>query len=134
MKFNGKTMTVFADFNMSAECAVLYTEQNLTYEQKIQARKNIGAWGNGDSLLHLCGETQDEQVIISAKGTTGDRIPVLRFDEAQTENAPVLRGISDGVEEQDAATFGQLTKAVGYIETALDSILAIQNELIGGDA
>lgn len=34
---------------------------------------------------------------------------------------------------RNVVTFGELEEAVGDIETALDAILAIQNELIGGD-
>lgn len=47
-------------------------------------------------------------------------------------NGRFIHNVLDGVEDNDAATVGQLNAAVGDIETALDSIIAIQDSLIGG--
>lgn len=92
---------------------ILVKAQNLTEEQKRQARKNIGALGGDDDcleMLTIAGQDQDSETVIYSGGSTGDRNAILRFDGAQYANAPVLRGIADGVEYQDAATFGQLDR------------------------
>lgn len=45
-----------------------------------------------------------------------------------------LRGIHDGVHDNDAATVGQLKTVTGDVSAALDHIIALQEELIGGDS
>lgn len=112
----------------------LTAEKTLNDEQKAQARMNIGAWGgDNDSLrmLNIAGADPDCDIGIYSGGSTSDRHAILRFDGAQGADTPVLRGISGGVEDNDVATVGQLNAAVGDIETTLDSIIAIQEELIG---
>lgn len=42
----------------------------------------------------------------------------------------VLRGIEPGIEDHDAVTVAQLNTTVGDIESALDSIIAMQNAMI----
>ena len=48
-------------------------------------------------------------------------------------NDHFIHNISDGVQNNDAATVGQLNATVGDIGNALDSILVMQDELMGGD-
>lgn len=132
---------------------VWYSEaQTLTDAQKSQARDNIGAMGRkadgnlnmndhqiyGVKMLSLAsldfpGNNQDECVSV-VSGSAGDYIPALLFSGYEENMIPVLRSIHDGIEDSDAATVGQLNAAVGDIEAALDSILAIQETLIGGES
>ena len=56
----------------------------------------------------------------------------LSFYDASFDRAVILRNIADGERDSDAVTVRQLNNAVGYIESALDSIIEIQNSLIGG--
>lgn len=59
---------------------------------------------------------------------------VLAFMEVIADNMVRLRNVAPGVYDADAVNVGQLNNAVGDIETALDSIIAIQNSLIGGES
>ena len=90
----------------------LVKAQNLTKAEKQQARHNIGALGHDDYMTQLAivGQDQDCETVIYSGGSTGDRKAILCFDGSQYAGAPVLRGIADGVEYQDAATFGQLDR------------------------
>lgn len=119
----------------SAEGAVLYTEQNLTDEQKALARKNIGAMSE-ESLVIKSAGAMGSKVNISADpvlNDAGDDVlsAVVEFYEIHHDGKCVLRNIGDGVLDSDAATVGQLNTAVGDISSALDSIIALQEELIG---
>ena len=87
--------------------AVLHTEQDLTPEQQAQARENIGAFGNGDTSL-VIGNDPNAQVIMSFTGISENEDPVLDFSCSEAASPPVLRGISDGISDYDAATVGQL--------------------------
>lgn len=57
---------------------------------------------------------------------------IVDFYESHHDGPVVLRNIDNGIHDDDAATVGQLNAAVGDIETALDSIISIQESLIGG--
>lgn len=57
---------------------------------------------------------------------------VLEFYDASFDTPVILRHIADGEGDSDAVTVRQLNNAVGYIESALDGIIEIQNSLIGG--
>lgn len=58
----------------------------------------------------------------------------LRFLGATGDEPVKLIGLYPGHDDSDAATVGQLNAAIGDIETALDSIIAIQESLIGGES
>lgn len=62
-----------------------------------------------------------------------DGCAVLDFFGANNDELTILRHLAPGTGASDAVTKGQLDEAVGDVETALDAILAIQNELIGGE-
>lgn len=121
----------------------LTTEKTLTHDQKSQARSNIGAMEDTAELI-IRESSSDEgkelaTVSVSATGVRNeDGTDVLSgivwFHEHHYDGSCILRNISDGKMDFDAATVGQLNAAVGDIETALDSIIAIQDSLIGGDA
>lgn len=151
-----KTLTVNSQtFQVKDENAVAVTEQTLTEEQKAQARTNIGALGANAVVdtLEFLGTNQAEFVSIHSESINQDS-PALIFSSYEDCLPPVLRGISDGIEDNDAATVGQVNSvkqiaeeayeaagkcvstdtfnsAIGDIENALDSILDIQNALIG---
>ena len=94
----------------SAGSAVLYTEQALTPEEKTQARENIGA----ASTAYVYG--------------LYNTLDVLRADYSQHRHEEYenhKREFEEHKLEFDAFK--------GDISTALDGIIAIQNELIGGD-
>lgn len=136
------------------ENCVFYTEQNLSTAQMEQARKNIDAMQNGEADSDLSmnnygiGEIRslgfrsqndgDDAVSIEQLNSITDENNntqgVLFFSYPDGDGNVILRGVADGIESNDAATVGQLNAAVGDIETALDSIITIQNELIGGGA
>lgn len=91
----------------SVEGAVLYTEQTLTPEQKAQARANIGAAKAGEGGGG--GSSIEIDATLSVEGAAADA------------NAVGNR-------------FCDVEDSIGDIDTALDSIIAIQNTLIGGDS
>ena len=112
--------------------SVQTSAQTLTEEQKAQARANIGAAYQGVSGIIIKGENAQIDVdVISSVDETGYDRPFLVFNGADDRDV-VLSGVADGINDSDAATVGQLNAAVGDIETALDSIIAIQESLIGG--
>ncbi|MBQ8910731.1 MAG: hypothetical protein IJY91_06815 [Oscillospiraceae bacterium] len=83
--------------------SVSYSEkQELSEIEKNIARMNIGAMEYGESKTNF-----------------------------KMNNLRIIQ-LADGKEKTDAATVGQLQTAIGDIETALDSIIAIQESLIGG--
>lgn len=59
---------------------------------------------------------------------------VAEFYGTKGDEKVRLRNLAPGVNNDDSVTVGQMNAVVGDIETALDAILAIQEELIGGDA
>lgn len=137
--------------------AIYYNiEQELTDEQQAQARKNIDAMQNctanraldmqGHNIVDIANlsfRTSDDEAVeygidTDAFGITDDEGNIIGsafefWSSVPTGSyiPPVLRGIANGIEDYDAATVGQLNAAVGDVETALDSIIAIQNELMG---
>lgn len=62
-------------------------------------------------------------------------IGAMEYGESKTDfkmnNLRIIQ-LADGKEKTDAATVGQLQAALGDVETALDSIIAIQESLLGG--
>ena len=59
---------------------------------------------------------------------------IVDFYESHHDGRVVLSHIDNGINDDDAATVGQLNAAVGDIENALDRIIAIQESLIGGES
>lgn len=134
---------------MKPEVAVVKC-QNLTYEQKAQARQNIGALADGAFPWFTSVKIENQEHEYGVMGAVVQPEPfeelpdktlsaVLAFYGAACqdggENEPtILRNISAPVRAEDAANKGYVDGLVGNIETALDGILAIQNALIGGDA
>lgn len=110
----------------------LVKAQNLTEAEKRQARENIGAWGGDNDYLRklvIAGQDQDSETIIYSGGSTGNRNAVLRFDGAQYANAPVLRGIAGGIDNNDAATVGQLKDEINYSQNlANDTYVSFAGE------
>lgn len=86
---------------------VSFNAQTLTPEQKEQARKNIGALGEHLTELVIAGEDQSSETVIYSGGSIDYRNAILCFDGAQCADAPVLRGIADGINDDDVATVGQ---------------------------
>lgn len=117
--------------------AVLYTAQDLNDDQKEQARKNIGAIGNnlGGKALTDVGKLQlglgmDTYVDMSTR-TASDGESVWVLFQTLFGNKVILHNIGPGTDDTDAVNVAQLNAAVGAIDTALDRIIAIQDELIG---
>lgn len=136
-----------------AETSVLTTPQTLTDEQKTQAQKNIDAMpknptedinmgchairqvsylGLSKMREDLPGEEVYASVTFRANYEPGGKA-FLHAEDA--EGNPVrIGGVAPGTAADDVATVGQLIDTMGDIETALDSIIAIQDSLIGGGA
>ena len=80
----------------------------------------------------------DEQATKGAYITYGANLDddlntaVLEFWGSMGDQYTVLRHIAPGVEVDDAVTVGQMDGKIGNIESALDAIIAIQEELMGG--
>lgn len=140
MKIRGTTITT----PIKPE-AVVVKCQNLTDEQKTQARENIGAVGHGENInlrgqeIHnanaVCiGIPSVDDGFYMSWETSTENYAVARFYGARGDEATILRGVAPGEEDWDAVTVAQLNTVVGDVETALDGIIAIQNSLIGGDA
>lgn len=112
--------------------AILHIKQELSEAAKTQARKNINAVGKGEPI-DLYGKR-----IFNSNGilfdNSGRIIPMdnggFSFQDG-FGNDVILTGIADGQEKNEAVNKRQLDAAVGDIETALDAIIAIQNELRG---
>ena len=86
-------------------------------------------------FLHLCEEGKDGSTIQHATYEAIDDVreaAVVEFYGTKGDEKVRLRHLADGVLEEDAATVGQLNRSVGGIEAALDAIIAIQEELMGG--
>lgn len=83
--------------------------------------------------LFVIGEGEDGETGagLSPEGYE-DGYAVLTFYGIEGDEYTRLRYVAPGKWDCDAATVGQLNAAVGNIETALDGILAIQEQLIGG--
>ena len=89
------------------------------------------------SEINLIQPDSGEGVFISAEAPTQDAYGsyvVVNFIGTLGDDPAVLRGLRGGLEDNDVATVGQLNAALGDIDSALDGIIAIQNELIGGGA
>lgn len=117
-----------------ANGAVLYTKQKLTEEQQAQARANISAVQQGTFGIIIQSESGRAEIeVYDVPDDTGHKHTILR-PLGYEDGLVVLTSIAEGVNDFDAATVGQLKAAVGDISTALDSIIAIQEELIGGES
>lgn len=73
---------------------------------------------NGFSVTHMGQYDDDDAQVAEFAGVVGDE-PVR------------LRNVAPGVQDRDAVNVEQFNKAVGDIGSALDAIIAIQEELIG---
>lgn len=126
------------------ENSVLYTPQELTEEEKSQARKNIGAMQNGvaDTNLDMQrhGIDNASHITLSKKlevegadvytafemscGSTGDG---HGFAELSDINGDPVRitGVADGTTDSDVATFGQLFDAIGETEQKANRVTTI---------
>lgn len=101
-------------------------------------KKNTEATVSSIKILHNP-DTKDAINVIGSVIKDKDDLSVnsLSFlgdsDGEQIDtNSVILRGIHNGEDPYDAVNKAQLDETVGNIETALDSILAIQESLIGG--
>ena len=124
----------------SAEGVVLYTAQTLNDDQKKQARKNIGAIGNGQTInlghnvlngvsrIFMQHSEDDDRPVEIRKAASEDRI---YLSSIYHDDGAFLGGLRAGEADGDAVNVAQLNAAVGAIDTALDSIIAIQAELRG---
>ena len=206
---DGKWNVTDVEIGGAADCAVLYTEQNLTEEQKAQVRANIGADITADEFLshkstnpvqnkvvaqaiadmqpvrftvtkqgkkYVASKTCQELLDILAKDKHGaiicefDGIDVpmssltssnaiifttatsiwnsitVVFSNSTGVDAIVVYNDSHSItingqlwdEEDPNADFtdtinDMIDQKVGEVETALDSIIALQQTLIGGD-
>ena len=98
--------------------AVDLTEpKELAPERQAQTRKNIGAIGDGDAVQQL--------YIVGALIAADDGVQ-FDFGGCQVHN------VGEPLDDMDAANKGYVDGLVGDISSALDSILAIQESLIGG--
>lgn len=98
LTINGQTFIVVdAEAMRKIADSDLNMKGKLIYDAIIHANK-----------LSFPGLNQDELVDV-VSGSTGDRIPMLIFSGSY--EGPVLRNIHDGIEDNDAATVGQV-KAV----------------------
>ena len=84
-----------------------------------------------DPVLDTVGIILNAEVPEPSEGE-GRPTGALSFYDSSYDRAVILRNVADGEGDNDAATVRQLNNAVGYIESALDSIIEIQNSLIGG--
>lgn len=118
-----------------ADEAVLYDPQNLSDEQKAQARENIGAMQDGaaNSDLDMQGFGIDDvshmgfsKVIVEdEKGKfVGFKLSAILSGKeigaqfSGENDSPIrITGIADGVDDNDAATCGQLWDAIGDFPT-----------------
>lgn len=115
----------------TAEGAVLYTsQQELTPAQQKQARDNIGAIESGHNfpIVNISNNASGSILWLSSAGSKTK--PVLYLSDSLFQNV-VFSGIAPGTDDTDAVNVAQLNEAVGSIDAALDSILAIQAELRG---
>ena len=108
-----KTLTVNGvTYQVSDPTGIGFEVQTLTEDQMSQARTNIGA----ADLAEMVDLRRDYSGNVH-----------------ETASQAVMTDINDLHDE--LSELGQAFNAsMGNIETALDSILAIQNQLIGGDA
>ena len=119
----------FSSVHAEISKAIRYDKQSLANTQKQQARQNIGAMGTtADSSLNMNGYNINNVETISMHQGSPDTLviiytgdlergrPVVVFgvDEQDGCLPPVLRNVSDGIEDTDAATVGQV-KAVNLL-------------------
>lgn len=119
---------------LTPDCSVLYTPQDLSEEQQYQVRENIAAMGKlatsdldmdgyaisrvGDLTLKAADENW---VTLHAGGSveleSGDTASLLEFGDWDNTGV-IIRRVVDGINSNDAATVGQLNRA---IKTAANS-------------
>ena len=96
----------------SVEGAVLYTEQELTLEQQAQARENIRAVWQGDYGIIIQGQDSIAEIeVLDKPDDTGYKHTDLFF-LGHEDGTVKLSHITDGTKDWDAATVGQVNKAV----------------------
>lgn len=99
-----------ADFILNKPDVVICDVQNLTEEQQMQARINIGAV-SGAFFDMRCNY----------------------FDELITANCTAINGINltlDGINDDIAG----INDDIGNMDSALDAIIAMQESIIGGES
>lgn len=135
--------------------------QTLTQAQMARVRENIGAMAASGATPLVKGVHIEEKIpitdtayghnIIRLKGESAlvgpdrsvlriciDKEEVIQHGPEQTVTPLssgkdiIFRGILPGIKENDAVSFKQFSDALGDVESALDSIIALQNSLIGG--
>lgn len=106
--------------------AVLYTAQALIDGQKTQARKNIGAIGNGENI-NLNGKSisgayqvtfiqnaDDGKPVRMSKGVR-DGEPILYMQDVASTAPVFVQGIKAGVQDTDAVNVAQLNDAIASV-------------------
>ena len=105
--------------------------QNQTIYGGLQLHKGTLALTSYDVLL------EQERIEIGQdlyyQDSSENLFAVLKVTDTKRHQSVLLHGIADGIRPEDAVNKRQLDTALGNIELALDSILTIQNNLIGGD-
>lgn len=126
--------------------SVLFVEQELTEEQKAQARENIGAGtGGGASITvdsepsHTSTNPVQNRVVTSAISSVTSVAVDARDAAAQAQSTANAAGMEANtvkqiLENKVNPKIAALETQMGNVETALDSILAIQEGFIGGDS
>lgn len=146
MKIRGNTVGT----NIKPE-KILVKATDLTEEEKAQARENIGV--KNSSVYHLInesGKTVDNPVAMLGSYMTEPKVDdfvltntfnlyVVTGVDLVNQRVEVnllgnLKGDSYVLTEQDKEEIANLVSVeMGDIDSALDSIIEIQNSLIGGD-
>ena len=106
-----------------------YTEQTFTEKQKEQARKNIGALGHEITKpMHIVSSNSDgrDSVIVTSKITADNDdmlVDVLNLqgnDDGHIDlDTVVLRGLHEGIADNDAVNKGQMDRALSASELAM---------------
>lgn len=96
-----------------------YTPQDLTEEQKAQARKNIDAAyiNPAGGILHL--RDEDGDVSIYMQAAESDEFNLFLFG-GENKDYVRISGVADGINSGDAATVGQLNGMIKKINFFLD--------------
>ena len=91
--------------------------------QEVEATASKIKIGNGKN------EVAELEFVSGAEGTGGFQPGSDDLDMGGKR----IHNLAPGENTNDAATYGQLCEQIGDIETALDNIIEIQNQLIGGE-
>lgn len=108
--------------------AVLYVEQELTDDQKSQARTNIGAASDHDHTAYVeknaditsgthCKITYDSKGLV----TKGDNLTATDVPELSSDKITSLTGYSKATETSDITESDSLNSAIGKLEKAIEN-------------